>query len=179
MELWDAYDKDFNKINGVTLIRPGPIPNGLFHLFCDIIVKHVDGSYLMMQRDTNKYFFPGMWEVTAGGSALQNETPFECAIRELWEETGIEANDLIEIGRLRNRDTFFVQYLYSTDCDKSSVVMQDGETVAYKWANRNELISMKNDLVVERLQYYIRELYATSRDDKFICIDTKTCFATI
>lgn len=173
MELWDAYDKDFNKVNGVTLIRPGPIPNGLFHLFCDIIVKHADGAYLVMQRDTNKYFFPGMWEVTAGGSALQNETPLECAIRELREETGLEAGDLIEIGRLRNRDTFFVQYLYTTNCDKDSIVMQTGETIAYKWVNRNELICMKNDLVLERLRHYLEEFHSASENDGFISLDLR------
>ena len=30
MELWDAYDKDFKKIQGVTLIRGEEIPEGFF-----------------------------------------------------------------------------------------------------------------------------------------------------
>ena len=68
MEIWDAYDKDFNKISNMTLIREEPIPDGLFHLVSDIIVKHNDGSYLLMQRDKRKHF-GGMWEATASGSA--------------------------------------------------------------------------------------------------------------
>ena len=158
MELWDAYDKDFNRVEGMTLIRPGPIPAGLFHLFCDIIVKHTDGSYLLMQRDQSKYFFPGMWEVAAGGSALQNETPLECAIRELREETGISSDNLIEMGRFKNKDTFFIQFLCVTSCSKDSIILQPGETMAYKWVSRKELLSMKDELVTERLQYYIDEL---------------------
>ena len=158
MELWDAYDKNFNKVEGVTLIRPGPIPAGLFHLFCDIIVKHADGDYLLMQRDNSKYFFPGMWEVTAGGSALQNETPLECAIRELWEETGISSDRLLKMGQFRNKDTFFFLFLCVTSCNKGSVILQPGETMAYKWASRSELLAMKDELVTERLQYYIDEL---------------------
>ena len=158
MELWDAYDIDFNQVAGVTLIRPGPIPTGLFHLFCDIIVKHTDGSYLLMQRDDSKYYFPGMWELTAGGSALQNETPLECAIRELQEETGISSDNLIELGRFNNKDTFFIQFMCVTNCGKDSVILQPGETMAYKWVSRNELLSMKDELVTERLQYYIDEL---------------------
>ena len=75
MELWDAYDKDFNKIKNRTLIRGQRIPKGLFHLVCDILVKHTDGTYLLMQRDKRKHF-GGMWEATAGGSALQNEPPW-------------------------------------------------------------------------------------------------------
>ena len=157
MELWDAYSQDFRLVPQVTLVRPGPIPAGLFHLFCDIIVRHTDGSYLLMQRDRSKYFFPGMWEATAGGSALQGERPLDCAIRELREETGIRAGRLMEAGRLRNSDTFFVQYLCVTDCGKDSVILQAGETMAYRWAGREELVSMKEELVLERLRYYLEE----------------------
>ena len=45
METWDAYDKDFNKVHNATLIRGEAIPEGLFHLVCDIIVKHMDGTF--------------------------------------------------------------------------------------------------------------------------------------
>ncbi len=69
MELWDAYDKNFNKIDGITLIRGEPIPDGMFHLVCSIIVRHIDGDYLLMRRDDRK-MFGGLWEVSAGGSAL-------------------------------------------------------------------------------------------------------------
>lgn len=60
MELWDAYDRDFKKIQGVTLVRGEVIPEGFFHLVCEIIVRHIDGSYLIMQRDKRKHL-GGMW----------------------------------------------------------------------------------------------------------------------
>lgn len=142
MELWDAYDKDFNKIKNRTLIRGERIPEGLFHLVCDILVKHTDGTYLLMQRDKRKHF-GGMWEATAGGSALQNESPLDCAVRELREETGIDSNDLIEVGRVTTNDTIYVEFLCVTNCDKDSVTLQAGETIAYKWVSRDELIAMK------------------------------------
>ena len=63
MELWDAYDRDFKKIQGVTLVRGEVIPEGFFHLVCEIIVRHIDGSYLIMQRDKRKHL-GGMWEAT-------------------------------------------------------------------------------------------------------------------
>lgn len=59
-------------------------------------MKHTDGTYLLMQRDYKKQF-GGKWELTAGGSALQGESPLECAIRELREETGIVCSDLKEL----------------------------------------------------------------------------------
>ena len=160
MELWDAYDKDFRKIQGITLIRGEAIPEGIFHLVCDVIVRHADGSYLLMQRDKRKHF-GGMWEATAGGSAIQNESPLECAARELQEETGITSDNLVEVGRVRSRDTIYVEYLCVTDCKKDSVTLQEGETSAYKWVSRMELISMKRDeLVTDRMHQFIDELHS-------------------
>ncbi len=50
MELWDAYDGNFSKIDGMTLVRGNEIPDGVFHLVSEIIVRHSDGTYLLMQR---------------------------------------------------------------------------------------------------------------------------------
>ena len=159
MELWDAYDEGLNKIDDMTLIRGERIPEGVFHLVCEIIVKHTDGSYLLMQRDKRKHF-GGMWEATAGGSALQNETPLECAVRELREETGINSEDLVEVGRVTTNDTVYVEFLCVTNCDKDAITLQDGETIAYKWVSRNELAAMeRNILITKRIQKFIKDLY--------------------
>lgn len=160
MELWDAYDRDGHKVQGVTLIRGEKIPNGFLHLVCDIIVRHADGSYLLMQRDPRKHF-GGLWEATAGGSALRNETALECAIRELREETGIQSDTLTEVGRVVTQDTIYVEFLCVTNCEKNAVTLQAGETVAYRWVSRDELVTMKKtELVTERMQRYIEELHA-------------------
>ena len=147
-EIWDAYDRDFNKIDGVQLIRGEPIPDGMYHLACDIIVRHTDGSYLLMKRDLKKTY-GGRWEITAGGSALAGETAFEGAIRELKEETGIAATSLREIKRIVNeqRRFFCVVYFCITDCDKDSVTLQEGETIAYKWATRDEILKMDSESI--------------------------------
>ena len=158
MEKWDAYDKDFNKISDVTLIRGESIPKGFYHLVCDIIVQHIDGSYLLMQRHKCKSY-GGMWEATAGGSALQNESPMECAIRELQEETGIKSKDLVEVGREKSSDTIYIEFLCVTNCKKDCICLQDGETVAYKWVSKSQLVAMKkSELVTERMQKFIKEL---------------------
>ena len=127
MELWDAYDSAFEKQDGVVLIRGEAIPEGLYHLVCDVIVQHADGAYLLMQRDPRKHF-GGMWEATAGGSALCGESPFTCARRELSEETGILSENLTELGRVLHRGhrTIYFEYLCHTDAAKDSVVLQDG-----------------------------------------------------
>ena len=159
MEKWDAYDSNFKKIDGKILIRgeEKDIPDGVYHLVCEILVKHTDGSYLLMKRDYRKHY-GGMWEATAGGSALIGETPLQCAIRELKEETGIETSALTKVGTEFNDKThsLYVEFLCVTNWEKTNKQMQDGETIDYKWVNREDLIAMsKNELVTERMQKYI------------------------
>lgn len=159
-ELWDAYDSEFNKIKDVTLVRGEPIPNEIYHLVCEIIVKHVDGTYLLMQRDFEKHY-GGYWELTAGGSALQGETPIECAIRELREETGVVCTEMKELGRIVHdvHHSLYVEYLCVTDCDKSSITLQKGETVNYRWIDKNSLLEMREDeLSATRTMKLIKEL---------------------
>ena len=161
MEIWDAYDKNLNKLDGVTLVRGDNIPDGIFHLVCDILVKHADGTYLLMQRDLRKSY-GGLWEATAGGSALRGETPIDCAKRELKEETGITATELSQVGCEVDDKThaIYVEFLCITNCDKTAVTLQDGETIAYKWISRNELLNMNKDkLITERMQQFISELH--------------------
>ena len=134
MEIWDAYDERMNVIDGGTLIRGGPVPDGCFHLVSEIIVRHADGSYLLMQRDRRKHL-GGMWEATAGGSAIKGENALECAKRELFEETGILSDDLVTLGQVIHypHKTIYAEYLCNTSVPKNSVVLQDGETSDYKW----------------------------------------------
>lgn len=158
MEVWDAYDPDLNRIEGKKLIRGEIIPTGSFHLVCDVLVKHIDGTYLLMQRAPQKHY-GGMWEATAGGSALAGEAPLECAIRELREETGIVSAELTEVGRVTSGNTHYVEFLCVTDRDKDDITLQEGETVDHRWVGREELAGMKKDeLVTERMQRFIKEL---------------------
>lgn len=160
MEVWDAYDEDFELIRGATLVRGQPIPRGMFHLVCDILVRHVDGTYLVMQRHPEKHH-PLMWEATSGGSALKGETPLQCAMRELHEETGIVARNITEVGRTTERQNHYVEFLCVTDCPKDSVTLQPGETVAYRWVTKQELLQMDSDtLVCKRIWQFLPELSA-------------------
>ncbi len=145
-EIWDAYDSGFNKIENVTLIRGETVPEGMYHLVSEIIVKHSDGTYLLMQRDFAKHY-GGFWELTAGGSVLKGETSLDCAVRELREETGIVASELRELRRIvhEGHRTLYVEYLCVTDQDKNAVVLQEGETVAFKWVDKSAVLELGED----------------------------------
>ena len=98
MELWDAYDRNGNK-TGEILVRGEPIPEGRYHLVSEVLVRHVDGSYLCMIRSRQKPNYPLYPECTAGGSALMGEDSLTCIRRELREETGIEWAEFEEVAR--------------------------------------------------------------------------------
>ena len=146
MEIWDLYDIDGNK-TGETWERKfgknDQIPEGRYHLVCDILVKHDDGTFLLTKRSPDKDVYPGRWEASAGGSALSGEGPLECAKRELVEETGISTDRFFQIGTSRREQSrsMFGMFIAETDCDKDSVRLQEGETVAYKWVSREELLA--------------------------------------
>lgn len=139
MEIWDAYLRDGTKA-GVDLVRGEPIPEGLYHLVSDVLVRHRDGDYLLMQRSFDKPNYGGAWEATAGGSALKGEDALSCAIRETKEETGIFGEVTEMSAPLFDRDTVYYSFLCITDCDKKAVLCQPGETIAYKWVSEAEFI---------------------------------------
>ena len=158
MELWDAYNARFERLEGVTLVRGQPVPPGMYHLVCDVLVRHTDGAYLLTQRDPGKPF-GGLWEASCGGSALKGESPDACAARELWEETGIEAEDLRSLGVITRRDTIYVEYLCVTDRPRDAVRLQPGETCAFRWVSAEALKAMgPGELVTNRIQAFIDDL---------------------
>ena len=160
MELWDGYLDD-GTLAGRDLVRGEPIPQGLYHLVSEILVRHVDGEYLLMQRDPRKPNYGGYYEATAGGSALKGEDALSCARRELLEETGIPAADLSQIGRYVSHDTIYNNFLCVTDCDKSSVILQEGETVSYKWIREKDFIAFVNsDDMIDVQKDRCREYFA-------------------
>lgn len=82
MEIWDAYKKN-GEAAGCDLHRDQPIPQGLYHMVSETLVRHPDGSYLLIQRDWNKKAYPGYWGIGAGRSVLKGESTYKGAVRKL------------------------------------------------------------------------------------------------
>ena len=161
-EIWDAYWPD-GSFAGCDLVRGEPIPDGLYHLVSEILVQHVDGDYLLMQRDPRKPNYGGYFEATAGGSALKGEDALCCAKRELQEETGIGAGTFTNIGRFVSHNTIYEIFLCVTDCEKDSVKLQEGETVSFKWIGEGEFADFVNstamiDVQLKRYEPYLKQM---------------------
>ena len=156
MEIWDLYDAQGIK-TGETWerSRAREIPEGRYHIVCDILVRHRDGEFLVTLRDPRKDVYPGCLEASAGGSALAGETPEEAARREMREETGLEAETLEPIGitwKPKSRSVIHA-YLAVVDCGKDSVRLQPGETVGYRWIDARTLLRMMREEPVLKVQY--------------------------
>ncbi|MBO4679299.1 MAG: NUDIX hydrolase [Lachnospiraceae bacterium] len=140
MELWDLYDRDLNPLHKTWERRKDKnqgIPDGEYHIVCDLLIRHADGDFLLTRRDLNKEIAPGLWEASAGGSALAGETPEEAACREMLEETGLKAEKLEFVDNFVAEwsNSIFFSYVAYVSCDKDSVKLQEGETIEYKWVD--------------------------------------------
>ena len=152
-EVWDLYYPDGTP-TGRTMLRGDKVPAGLCHLVCEVLVRHVDGDYLLMHRCATKPNYPDCWEGTAGGSALKGEDTLTCIQRELLEETGLASKHYSFVsGTIERGDCIFHTYLCRTDCDKTAVKTQEGETDAFRWLSEQEFIEFVNSDRIIDLQY--------------------------
>ena len=88
---------------------------------------------------------------------MKGEDEVACAERELYEETGILAETLERVGRYTSANTIYYQFLCTTDCDKSSISLQKGETISYKWVSEKafiEFIDSDKMIPPKRVRYY-------------------------
>lgn len=156
MEIWDLYDEQENK-TGETWERSRAyeIPEGRYHIVCDVLVRHQDGSFLLTLRDSQKEMYPGCWEASAGGSALAGETPEEGARREMLEETGLQPEKLELISVTRKPETRSAVYAFiaMVDCLKDAVRLQEGETVDYQWIEPSAFLHLLREEPVLAIQY--------------------------
>ena len=145
MEIWDTYYKD-GSLSPIKIKRGDPIPEGLYTLAAEALIRHKNGRYLCMMRSTKKAVFPGYLETSVGGAALSGETPVRCIRREALEECGIDLLELTQIGYDINEERRHIIYSYLsiTDADMDSVVLQENETEGYVWMNESEFAAFVN-----------------------------------
>lgn len=143
MELWDLYTKDRER-TGKTMVRGAKHPDGFYRLAVHVCVFNSRGEMLIQQRQLTKFGWPGLWDVTASGSAIAGETSGEAAEREMREELGVS----IPFANLRPALTihwpegFGDIYLIEQDLDVNSLTLQTEEVMGVKWATETDIIEM-------------------------------------
>ena len=99
------------------------------------------GKVLLTRRAPEKSF-AGTWE-NSGGGAQAGEESLQAITRELYEETGIQAQPeefkLLCTGRDRIAHYDFYALKRSSD---TKIILQPGETDNYRWASYDEVEEM-------------------------------------
>lgn len=85
-ETWDIYNRQLQLVGHQH--RATPVSAGHYHLVVSAFIFNLDGQVLLQQRSTNKLYFPGYWDTSAGGSVQAGETIETAMHRELVEELG-------------------------------------------------------------------------------------------
>lgn len=137
MELWDVYTPSGEK-TGRTHDRSKPLPPGDYHLAVTVVIVGSQGV-LCTLRSREKTMFPGVWE-NPGGGVLAGETSLDGAIRELWEETGLQAKpeDLRFLCRRTaenpSGEGFHMDvYGLKREISSESLILQPGEVDGAAW----------------------------------------------
>ena len=134
MELNDIYDKDRN-LTGRLHQRGTPWGPGEYGLVVCVWVYDGRGHILLTRRAKGKSF-AGTWE-NSGGAAQAGETSRQAIARELFEETGIRAEeDAFELLDTDiDRNTIYDFYALKHSVHLRDVVLLPGETDGVQWAS--------------------------------------------
>lgn len=141
MEYNDVYDRNRRR-TGRLHLRGTRWRRGEYGLIVCVWVYDGKGRLLLTRRAPEKSF-PGTWE-NSGGAAKAGESSLRAICRELYEETGIRANqeDFELLASRRDRDAFFDFYCLKNDTPLERIVLQQGETVDAKWVTFEEIHQM-------------------------------------
>ena len=141
MEYNDIYDGN-RRPTGRVHRRGTPWKEGEYGLVVCVWVHDGEGKLLMTRRAKGKSF-AGTWE-NSGGAAKAGETSRQAIARELFEETGIRAEEgefeLIDSGR--DHHTLFDFYCLRKSVPIENIVLQPGETEDAKWVSFQEVHEM-------------------------------------
>lgn len=141
MEFNDIYDKDRN-LTGRLHRRGTPWKHGEYGLVVCVWVYDGKGKLLLTKRAKGKSF-AGTWE-NSGGAVKAGETSLPAIARELFEETGIRAEErefqLIDSGSDGN--THYDYYCLKRDVPIQQIVLQPGETDDVKWVTFDQVHAM-------------------------------------
>ncbi len=141
MEWNDIYDADGNP-TGKLHRRGASWKPGEYGLVVCVWVYDGRGNLLLTRRAKEKSF-AGTWE-NSGGAAKAGENSRQAIVRELFEETGIRAEEsefeLLDTDR--DNHTLYDFYALHRETPLSEIVLQPGETDSAQWASFRKVHEM-------------------------------------
>ena len=160
MEYWDLYDKD-RKPLGRTHLRGDKFNEGEYYVCCEVWVINSEGKMLTTKRHPDKKA-GNLWEFVGGGT-LAGETTKQSAVRELFEETGINVreDELTLLATNVSKNYFQDIYTVKSDVPIEAVVLQPDEAIEAKWSSVEDIEKMIAD---EEFVYTVGKRFETFRE---------------
>lgn len=145
MEIFDLYDKNRNKLDQ-TMERGTKEPDNTYRIVVHSCIFNSKGEMLIQKRSMNKKDYPGLYDLSGGGSVISGETSEEGIKRELLEELGLDYSTLdlrasLTINFPGGFDDF---YIIKDDVNLSDITIQEEELDEVLWASIDEIINLIN-----------------------------------
>ena len=134
MEFNDIYDENRN-LTGKVHKRGTSWAAGEYGVVVCVWVYDGMGHFLLTRRAKGKSF-AGTWE-NSGGAVLAGETSRDAVARELFEETGIQAEpeEFELLTTDKDRNMFYDHYCIKRRVPLKDIVLLPGETDDVMWAS--------------------------------------------
>ena len=141
MEFNDIYDRE-RRPTGRVHKRGTPWKSGEYGLVVCVWVYDGKGNILLTRRAKGKSY-AGTWE-NSGGAAKAGETSLAAIVRELFEETGIQASEeeFELLTSVREKNIFYDHYCLRRDTPLAQIRLLPGETDDAKWVTFDEIHRM-------------------------------------
>ena len=102
-----------------------------------------DGRYLMLHRIKKENDFNKDKWIGVGGKFEQNETPEECLLREVYEETSLTLLSYTFRGIITFiSDKYELEYMYLYTADKFSGTIKECDEGVLEWVDKKDVLSL-------------------------------------
>ena len=106
------------------------------------VICRKDDRVLYVRKTKSKWALPG-------GKIESGETPTEAAVRELEEETGLVADDLIYLARFEKDDTVHFVFIFMLQSGEKP--SPKNEIAACKWSPRRRVHTIESSRVTKAI----------------------------
>ena len=165
-EMWDIYDAD-KKPTGEKRPRGSYLADDEYRLAVQVWIRNTQGCWLISRVETKSH--PLMWETT-GGCVVAGENSLQGALREAWEELGVQLDPekgfLYRTFRSDRPQYSFPGFLdvwvFENDTPIEQVVLQPEETCGARWATAQQILDMmdRGEFISMKRRPYHKDLFA-------------------
>jgi dATP pyrophosphohydrolase len=111
----------------------------VYYVVVLVVRPHGNDHQLLMAQRTPGKFMGGTWQLISGGLD-RDETAWQGALRELWEETGLRPRELYRLSTLTqfyraDNDSLNLAPMFCAIVEENAAVTIDWEHTAFEWVD--------------------------------------------